>query len=93
MDNIEIGQYLSKETNRVELSVVHYGVRTFEYILQKPFLQAEITADGEVIAATGENNDFSVRLNLSKKQVVEKYSYQRGFFGGMESALQVFRRA
>lgn len=79
VDNIEIGQYLSKETNRVELSVVHYGVRTFEYILQKPFLQAEITADGEVIAATGENNDFSVRLNLSKKQVVEKYSYQRGF--------------
>lgn len=79
VDEIEIGQYLSKKVNRIELWVVHYGVRTFEYVLQKPFVQAEIISNGEVIASTGNNTDFSVRVNLSKKQIVEKYSYQRGF--------------
>lgn len=70
---------LVREENIIEIDVLNYGVKSFEYIKQPAFLQAEITSGETVLAATGINGDFTAQLNLSKQRIIDRYSYQRPF--------------
>lgn len=82
VDELDITAKLKKGKNTVCIQVINYGVCSFQYIKQPGFLQAEITIDGVVTAATDINGDFKVKRDLSKIQVIERYSYQRPFVEG-----------
>ena len=82
VDELDITAKLKKGRNTVCIQVVNYGVCSFQYIKQPGFLQAEITLDGKVAAATDINGDFRARRDLSKIQVIERFSYQRPFVEG-----------
>ena len=80
VDEIDLTHVLKREAeNELKIQVLTHGIKSFEYVVQPAFLMAEIEMDGNVIAATGFDGDFSVRRILSKVQKVERYSYQRPF--------------
>ena len=82
VDELDITARLKKGNNTVCIQVVNYGVCSFQYIKQPGFLQAEIILNGVVAAATGVNGDFKAKRDLSKIQVIERFSYQRPFVEG-----------
>ena len=76
-DELDITDLLKSGENEIIVKVLRYGAESFEYCLQNSFLQAEIFEDGVSRAATGKN--FKCRRDLSREQVVERYSFQRPF--------------
>ena len=80
VDEIDLTHKINRgENNHIAIQVERFGVMSFEYVLQPSFLMAEVEMDGNVIASTGVDGDFTARRVLSKKQLVERYSYQRPF--------------
>ncbi len=80
MDEIDLTHVFKRgEKNHVAVQVIRYGVISFEYVLQPSFLMAEVEIDGNVIAATGVEGDFTAQRVLNKEQLAERYSYQRPF--------------
>lgn len=82
VDELNIAAKLQQGRNAVRIEVVNYGVCAFQYIKQPGFLQAEVTLNGTIAAATGVPGDFKAKRNLSKIQVIERFSYQRPFIEG-----------
>ena len=79
-EELDITDKLANGENEITVQVLSHGVRSFEYIMQPGFLQAEIFVDGNSKAYTSTGNGgFSCKRNLSKEQVVERYSFQRPF--------------
>lgn len=78
VDEIDISEKLTQEENKVTVFVNGYYVKNYYLIRQKPFLCAEILANGEVTHATGVS-DFSAVYNSFRKRKVVKYSRQRTF--------------
>ena len=72
VDEIDITSYMKKGSNTIAVSVVSYGVYSYEYVMQPGFLQAEVAVDGAVTAATGVEGDFTARQNLSKEVAAER---------------------
>lgn len=65
--------------NALLLEVAGYNCRSF-YSLETPaFVQAEISANGTVLKATGRNQDFKAGINPTRLQKVIRFSYQRAF--------------
>ena len=80
VDEIDLTHKINRgENNHISIQVERFGVHSFEYVLQPSFLMAEIEVDGEVVASTDVFGDFEAKRILSKKQKVERYSYQRPF--------------
>ena len=80
VDEIDLTHKINRgEKNHISIQVERFGVISFEYVLQPSFLMAEIEMDGEIVASTDIDGDFTAKRILSKKQIVERYSYQRPF--------------
>ncbi len=82
VDEWPIGSLLTPGTNVVAIEVAGYNVNSFAYLDQPSFLQAEICAGDELLAATeaqGTANRFSAMRLDSRIQKVPRYSYQRAF--------------
>ncbi len=80
VDEWDITRDLSPGTNLVAIEVAGYNINSF-YILNQPsFLQAEIAAGSEILAATGNNaKPFEAKMLSHRVQKVERYSFQRAF--------------
>jgi alpha-L-rhamnosidase len=80
VDEWDVTCELSHGTNMVAIEVAGYNINSY-YILNQPsFLQAEITAGTQVLAATGDGTKpFEVKLLSQRVRKVERYSYQRAF--------------
>lgn len=80
VDEWALGPWLMAGTNQVAIEVAGYNVNSY-YLLDEPaFLQAEVVADGKVLAATGpQANGFSARVLPERVQKVQRYSFQRPF--------------
>ena len=79
VDEIELP--LKKGENHISIATVNYYVNSFYSLMQKGYIQAELTVDGTVFAATGaadENTFKLLRLN-ERIRMVQRYSFQRPF--------------
>ncbi len=77
VDVLDISKYVSWGLNQIVIEVASYNCDTFAFVNVPGFLQAEITADDKVIAATGYN--FIGFIDVERVQKVMRYSYQRPF--------------
>ncbi len=77
VDELPITKLLHPGDNEITIEVAGYYCASF-YTLRLPsFLQAEIIAEGEILAYTG--NCFSAELQNMRIQKVMRYSWQRAF--------------
>lgn len=76
----EIAIDLKEGDNHIAIQVVNYFINSFYLPCQRGFIQAELTENGVLLAATGvDTNDFKlVQLNERIKKI-QRYSYQRPF--------------
>lgn len=80
VDEWEITPALLTQSNAVAIEVAGYNVNSYYVLNQPSFLQAEITAGSQVLAATGDREKPFEAIILSQKvQKVERYSLQRAF--------------
>ncbi len=80
VDQWDITDQLEAGPNVIAIEVAGYNIDSY-YLLNMPaLLQAEVTADGKVLAATGrEGADFEAFILPEKVQKVQRYSSQRTF--------------
>lgn len=78
VDEYDITSYLTKAVNRVTFRVVGYNVNSFSYLNQPSFLCAEITSNGDILAATGANG-FTCYGTDERIIKTQRYSFQRTF--------------
>ena len=64
--------------NLVAIEVAGYNANGFAYLDQPSFLQAEVLAEGKVLAATGARSFSAYRLRERVRRV-QRYSFQRPF--------------
>ena len=66
--------------NVVAFEVAGYNINSFYLLDQPSFLQAEVVAGDEVLAATGEDGKpFEAGVLGERVQKVQRYSFQRTF--------------
>jgi len=74
LNNISSGQ------NVVAIEVAGYNVNSYYLLDQPSFIQAEVVADGRVLASTGaETAGFEACILQERLQKVQRYSFQRPF--------------
>lgn len=66
-------------TNMIFIMCTDYGVRTFCFMKQKPFLQAEVLVDGRPCLSTQADGMGFAAFETGRIRKVNRYSYQRGF--------------
>ena len=77
----EIELPLKKGENHIAIETVNYYVNSFYSLMQKGFIEAELTLDGEVLVSTGVADEKAfglLRLN-ERIRKVQHYSFQRPF--------------
>ncbi|MGH7171040.1 MAG: hypothetical protein ACRELG_12245, partial [Gemmataceae bacterium] len=80
VDEWNITPSLTRQTNIVAIEVAGYNVNSYYFMNQPSFLQAEITAGSQVLAATGDHTKpFESSILSQRVQKVERYSLQRMF--------------
>jgi alpha-L-rhamnosidase len=80
VDEWDITSFMGPETNLVAIEVAGYNVNSYYLLDQPSFLQAEVSADNSVIAATGSRpNSFRAVILHERVQKVQRYSFQRPF--------------
>ena len=80
VDEWDITSSLTRKTNVVAIEVAGYNVNSYYFMNQPSFLQAEITAGSQVLAATGDHTKpFESSILSQRVQKVERYSLQRMF--------------
>ncbi|HTV54537.1 MAG TPA: hypothetical protein VMI06_06450, partial [Terriglobia bacterium] len=80
VDEWNITSSLARQTNIVAIEVAGYNVNSYYFMNQPSFLQAEITAGSQVLAATGDHaTSFESSILSQRVQKVERYSLQRMF--------------
>ena len=79
VDEIELP--LKKGENHIAIETVNYYVNSFYSLMQKGFIEAEFTVDGEVFAATGAEDGKAFKLLQLNERIrrVQRYSFQRPF--------------
>lgn len=79
VDEIELP--LKKGENHIAIKTVNYYVKSFYSLRQKGFISAELTHDGDLLAATGAAGEKAFRLFTLSERIrkVQRYSYQRPF--------------
>ncbi|HEX72566.1 MAG TPA: hypothetical protein ENN65_04560, partial [Candidatus Hydrogenedentes bacterium] len=80
VDELDISSLLTPGRNVVAIEVAGYNANSY-YVLDQPsFLQAEIAADGRILAATGApDGGFAANVLPERVQKVQRYSFQRPF--------------
>ena len=78
LDELDLAPHLRAGGNEVAIEVAGYNANSFYLLDQPSFLQAEIVAGGQVVAATGENG-FAASLRHDRVQKVQRFSFQRPF--------------
>ncbi len=76
VDELDLTERLTGGDNLLAIEVAGINSNSFAYLNQPSFLQAELIAGGEVIAATGRDGFVALRLP-QRIQKVERYSFQR----------------
>ena len=80
VDEIDLTAKLKPGANVVAFEVAGYNANSYYLLDQPSFLQAEIVADGEVLASTGGGGKpFAAGLLAERVQKVQRYSFQRPF--------------
>ncbi len=80
VDEWEIAGRLKPGTNIIAIEVAGYNVNSYYLLDQPSFLQAEVLADGQVLAATGGGGaTFEAQVLPERVQRVQRYSFQRPF--------------
>ncbi|MCX6624303.1 MAG: hypothetical protein NTY38_25215, partial [Acidobacteria bacterium] len=80
VDEWDLSGRLSAGRNVVSLEVASYNVANYYLLKQPPFLQAEVVAEGVVLASTSPNGaGFDGRVLRERVQKTERYSIQRTF--------------
>ncbi|MBR3941988.1 MAG: family 78 glycoside hydrolase catalytic domain [Clostridia bacterium] len=77
IDTMDITKHTSWGLNQIVVEVASYNCDNFACINVPGFLQAEVTAEGKPVAATGFN--FIGFADVERVQKVMRYSYQRQF--------------
>lgn len=77
----EIKLPLKKGENHIAIEAVNYYVNSFYSLMQKGFIEAELTVDGEVLVATGAADGKAFELLRLNERIrrVQRYSFQRPF--------------
>jgi len=80
VDAWDLSDNLVTGSNIIAIEVAGYNVNSF-YLLEQPsFLQAEVVADGKILASTaGDGNLFEATILTERIQKVARYSFQRPF--------------
>lgn len=78
VDEIDLTQYLTDESNIISLYVDGYNSYSFYLLNQPAFLCAEVISNGNVISATGDTT-FEAKYHSDRIRKVLQYSYQRTF--------------
>ena len=79
VDEWDLTPYLKPGENWLAIETAGYNVNSYYLLDQPAFLQAEICANGEVVAATDTSGAFEAVLLSHRVQRVERYSFQRTF--------------
>jgi len=77
VDEWDVTRFVRAGKNGVEIDVAGYNVPNYYLPDQPSYLQAEVVADGKVVAATGDGLFGARALNRERK--VPRYSFQRPF--------------
>lgn len=84
VDEYDLKEKLKKGDNIIAIEVAGYNIDNYYIMNQPSFLQAEITSDNKVLAATKTKNTansqtelFEVALLNQRRKDVPKYSFQR----------------
>ncbi len=80
VDRVDLTPYLKNGANHIAMEVVNYYINSYYSLYQPGFVQAEISEDETVLAATmTESGGFTSILVADRIQKVQKYSFQRAF--------------
>jgi len=80
VDEWDVTGSLVPGENLVAIEVAGYNVNSFYLLDQPAFVQAEVVAEGRVLASTaGEGVQFSATILKERVQKVQRYSFQRPF--------------
>jgi alpha-L-rhamnosidase len=80
VDELDLTSRLKPGANFVAFEVAGYNVNSFYLLDQPSFLQAEVVADGKVLASTGgAGRVFEATVLRERVQKVQRYSFQRPF--------------
>lgn len=77
VDEWDLTPWVTTGENHIAIEVHSHGVDSYVYVLQPPFLQAELLQGNTVLAATPEG--FDARVLSERVQKVERFSKQRPF--------------
>ncbi len=78
VDELDLSSRVRDGENLLAIEVAGYNCNSFAYLNQPSFLQAELSVDEVVVAATGRAGFEALRLP-ERIQKVERYSFQRPF--------------
>jgi len=78
VDELDLSDRMQDGDNLLAIEVTGANCHSFAYLNQSSFLQAELSVDGAVVAATGGAGFTALRLP-ERIQKVERYSFQRPF--------------
>ena len=71
-----------KGRNEIEIDVAGYDCKSYQYVIQPPFVQAEVVSgEGRVLAATSANGGGFAATEIPRDTGGAVYSRQRGFPG------------
>ena len=76
-DSIDISSFVTEGINQIVIEVASYNVHCYDGISSPGFIWAEVQADGNCVAATG--NNFIGFLDTERVQKCSRYSFQRHF--------------
>ena len=80
VDEWDLAGRLRPGANLVAFEVAGYNANSYYLLDQPAFLQAEVTAGGQVLASTGDTGQaFEATLLTERLQKVQRYSFQRPF--------------
>lgn len=74
VDEIEIA--LKNGENHIAIEVVNYYINSFASLMQEGFVQAELSVDGDIVAATGGEGFKTFKFN-ERVRKLQRFSYQR----------------
>jgi alpha-L-rhamnosidase len=80
VDEWDVTERLAPGVNLVAIEVAGYNANSYYLLDQPSFLQAEVVADGKVLAATAaKETPFAATLLNERVQKAQRYSFQRPF--------------
>jgi alpha-L-rhamnosidase len=80
VDELDLSDKLQPGTNTLAIEVAGYNANSYYLLDQPSFLQAEIIANGKILASTaGEGSPWVAKVLAERVQKTQRYSFQRPF--------------